>query len=897
MTMNIREALRKKFESIQSVYEEDEEEVIVASLGSEKIQIVDIFSRTDRKIALVERVLASAVPTSLLKFANPCQHAPYPAGRSCDYPVSGEHKASAGAGAGAQEIISKHGLTGDAAEYVSRKIEAAHGDPEKIAKVSAKVDIAQETMGSADFGENRKAQYYPDGKPIPGTDEWLGAHGISRSVFEGRPYVRIPRGGPIPSEVTALYAGEPKALKQLETVLTQEPAWVMVRTAVPGMEAAFGKEVPQTRPDNAVVTNKAEQAARATGVDRAQARLDKVNGLVAEGSGEGSIVGLQKERIEETKKRLEAAGSMTKEKYLEPSAKALGDAIDAVSAAKSSGATKEELADLKDVVARKKRNVEGAEKRAGFLFARGDAEYQAVETANVSKQLKYAENKLEKYKADPVAALEHEKELARDGLGKAQTALDEVAIKYIFPPNLTAGEKVRAKASVSPSDLEIGGSLAGVDLGKAGRVEIHGAENIAAFTSGKGRVYLAMEGNIKSDAVQTAIKAEGESGASVISVPSVTLWRHPEMLAVARKYLAGREVVLIPDADGVKNPNVRNESRALQSMLESVGARVVVAAPPLNYTSEKTGRQKKIGEVQEVTLPSGAKEELKGVDDYLGAGKVIGATLGGLDVLERKVPRGQIKKDVQFDPGLTSRGDSAKTMVALSNLLGPKGAGRVSRKMLSAASGKFDEGKGAGRNLEYLAAAGHVRVEYLYDPDAISRGVRQLHGNMTPERVAELHKAGVISSSDLDMDRGVDHGYVETPIVSIVNPAHRAVDSAPHALGVRVIRTAEGAARYGGNVGDVIEPAIDEENPFAGLLALRPIGRGDRLDVMIFGYEGIGFDAPVIAAVGDEGDWYVEDGEIFDEYSGYLSDLNDHSNIYSSSYGDLERAQEEGIDY
>lgn len=857
-----------KFYDMQTLdMEPEEEEVLIASLAKEPVlEASTVFSRVDRKIALVERVvLASA---RMVEFANPCQHAPYPEGRTCDVGASGEHKPSESGTAGSG-VIAKYGLVGEDADYVQRKLDGAYGDPEKIAKIEKKVTVAQETMNSPSFGADRKAQYYPDGKPVPGSDEWLGAHGISRSVFENRPYVRIPKGGPIPPEVLALYEGEPKALKQLDTVLTQEPAWVMTRTPVPGMEQEFGKVVPQTRPDNPVVTNKAELAARQTGVNRAEARVESVNKLTSESSGEHSVVTLQETRIENTAARLEAAKTMTKEKYLEKDGKALEDAQAAVVSAKAGGATKEELDLLKSTVATKKRNLESTEKRAGFLFKDGDEAYQAVETANVTKQLAYAKTKLEKYKADPVNALEHEKELAKDNLDKARTARDEVAIKYIFPPNLTAGEKARVKEGASPEDLEIGGSLAGVDLGKAGRVEIHGAENIKNFVGGKGRVYLAMEGNIKSDAVQTAIAAEGEKGASVISVPSVTLWRNPEMLAVAKKYLNGREVVLIPDADGVKNPNVRNESRALQSMLESAGARVVVAAPPLNYISDKTGRVKKIGEVQEVTLPSGAKEELKGVDDYLGAGKVIGASLGGLDVLERKVPKDTIQSDLDADLDLptTSRPKSSKVMMALSNLLGEKGSGRVSIRMLSAAVGDFSQN--SGKNIGYLENSGFVKVERLYDPEGLAKGVRRLNPAMTPERVAELHKAGVISSSDLDFDRPVDHGYLETPIITIVNPKHRATDSLPHALGIRSQVKVTPISM------PVPEPTIDEENPFSVVLS------NSRVDMLRFGSSSLEeFDALDV-----------------DEYNAYLQDINDHWAIYSSSYGDLERPQERGIDY
>jgi hypothetical protein len=304
-----------KFYDMQTLdMEPEEEEILVASLAKdEPLTASTVFARVDRKIALVERVVLAS--SRLLEFTNPCQHAPYPEGRSCDIGVSGEHKpsessSSPGGGGG---VIAKYGLVGEDADYVNRKIAAAHGNAEKIAKIEKKVAIAQETMNDPSFGAERKAQYYPDGKPVPGSDEWLGAHGMSREVFEGRPYVRIPKGGPIPPEVLALYEGEPKALKQLDTVLTQEPAWVMTRTPVPGMESEFGKVVPQTRPDNPVVTNKAEQAARQTGVDRAQARVDMTEKLTASASGEGSVVALQEKRIENTAARLEAAKTMTKE--------------------------------------------------------------------------------------------------------------------------------------------------------------------------------------------------------------------------------------------------------------------------------------------------------------------------------------------------------------------------------------------------------------------------------------------------------------------------------------------------------------------------------------------------------------------------------------------------------
>lgn len=607
-------------------------------------------------------------------------------------------------------------------------------------------------------------QFTSKGKPLPGTDAWLDAHNIAREVFESRPYFRFEQGtefADLPAEIQDLYQGEDSARRQLNKVMAQSDGYIMVRKSPPGtVEEGI---VPQIRPDDKIVTNFGAKKYRERIVASAKKRVEEMENLDKEG-----VVALQKERIEKAKSRLEAAGDMTKEKYMAPALERVGAAEDALKEAKNSG-DQAAIDEAKQKLNSAKANVKSLQKKADYAFGpNGEKteEYRAVVAENERKNIRNAERKLEKYMADPVGAIVNEQENARENLKIAEAQLDKASVKYVFPP----GE------------------------GKAGRVNAHMAENVKRLVEGKGRVYLAMEGNIKEDSLLTAVMAEGDETSAVISVPSVTLWRNEDMKAIAGAHLRGREVVLIPDADGINNPRVRNEARAMQTMLEGMGAKVVVAYPPIPLIDGKPIEDPddpKSLLLFEQTIsgsPTGVVEPLKGVDDYLGVGRghpEAKGTLGNLSVQERRVPKIDLDElHGAQGSGISTqaRPNAEKALSALSNVLGPVGSGRVGTKMLAAAMGDFNSnGKAASRSMEYLEKDGHIKIEHIFDPDELKRGRRVMHPDMTEDRVDSLVKAGVIerpSFGDED-SRPVDLGYEEVPVVTIHKKYRVPEDPAP----------------------------------------------------------------------------------------------------------------------
>jgi hypothetical protein len=127
-------------------------------------------------------------------------------------------------------------------------------------------------------------------------------------------------------------------------------------------------------------------------------------------------------------------------------------------------------------------------------------------------------------------------------------------------------------------------------------------------------VYFCIEGCIKADAILSA-------GGAVLSVPSVTLWDTPELEdpAFRERFLAGKTIVIVPDADWHKNSRVIMQARFLQTALAYHGLTAIVAAPP--------------EEVYE------ANPQIKGVDDFLG---LYDGKLENLEVVENIVPMERI---------------------------------------------------------------------------------------------------------------------------------------------------------------------------------------------------------------------------------------------------------------
>jgi len=133
----------------------------------------------------------------------------------------------------------------------------------------------------------------------------------------------------------------------------------------------------------------------------------------------------------------------------------------------------------------------------------------------------------------------------------------------------------------------------------------------AGLLTGAEEVFFGLEGCLKADAILTAI-LKSKRKASVVSVPSVTLWETREMPEFTGRVLRHKRVILVPDADWIDNPRVIEQARLGRTYLRRLGAKdTYIAAPPL-----KAG-----------------KVEHKGIDDYLGAG----GTLDGLMVQHRVV--------------------------------------------------------------------------------------------------------------------------------------------------------------------------------------------------------------------------------------------------------------------
>lgn len=142
------------------------------------------------------------------------------------------------------------------------------------------------------------------------------------------------------------------------------------------------------------------------------------------------------------------------------------------------------------------------------------------------------------------------------------------------------------------------------DCNYAARIDVHpmAAERLVATDV----VFFGLEGCIKADALLTAIIREG-CNASVISVPSVSLWDCPELALTVSRFLKGKTVVIVVDADGVDNPSVVNQAAMCQTMLVKLGVgEVLVAAPALDVDSK--------------IIVDPVIGKLKGVDDFLAAG-------------------------------------------------------------------------------------------------------------------------------------------------------------------------------------------------------------------------------------------------------------------------------------
>ena len=159
------------------------------------------------------------------------------------------------------------------------------------------------------------------------------------------------------------------------------------------------------------------------------------------------------------------------------------------------------------------------------------------------------------------------------GVNDQTVHLDENHAKYVFPPE--EGAK---------------------------RLDVH-PQAWPKFATAD-RVFFVIEGCLKADAILSA-------GEAVFSVPSVTLWRAPELPAFT-KMLRRRVVYVVPDNDifnieAKGHTAVTNQAMFCRTFLRNLGIDAHVAAS---------------------TLESGQK----GIDDFLGHG----GTMDDLAVLERE---------------------------------------------------------------------------------------------------------------------------------------------------------------------------------------------------------------------------------------------------------------------
>lgn len=572
--------------------------------------------------------------------------------------------------------------------------------------------------------------YDDRGKPVPGTDAWLEAHGISRKVFESRPYIKYEadRDDPALIEAYEEYPQAEKFFRQRAEQDGQSGGVLMYKTEVPG--SPWGPIPPQARPNKELVTNAAKKAYAETVLANDIERLELIK--------KTSPTALRAERREQVKKaelNLERIKTATPDKIRDESEKNLSKASDNLKKAKESG-------NLASIVEAKKIKV--SEQR------QYDKDQKAARNWDPEKELYFAEiavthskNRLEKSISDPKAALAQEIKSQERTLKRSEKRLQDTAAKYVFPPGTSS-----ARIDMNPDP-----------------------QNVKNLVSGKGRIYFAMEGSIKNDAILTALKKEDPT-ASVVNVPSVTLWQQKaglpgeasgEVMWFAREYGKGREIVLIPDADGVKNPNVMMQAKALSTALRTNGAgNVILAAPPL-----KKGTTKVVDKFQ---LSSGANEERKGIDDHLGGGR---GELGQLQYTNtKKVPSYNLNEytkaggatDVKMSRGAVKNAEAA--LAAISGIAGPEGITKMPKKMLAQTSNlPITSAKDARDTLERL---GVITVEHVFDEKALGRGKRIRNPKVSDERVSQLVRTGVIKEPQLDKlftEVSID----ESPVVTIVN--------------------------------------------------------------------------------------------------------------------------------
>lgn len=604
------------------------------------------------------------------------------------------------------------------------------------------------------------------GKPLPGSDSWRDSHGISKDVYDSRPVKRW--DSPKDPVFDEMYGQDAQQKTFAKKLANQSDGFIMERKPLPGAEAQFGPIPPQARPDNKVVVDQRAKSRREREVATAQKRIEQLETYTGD-----DIVKERQTRVNKLKRELsETKVAEADEIVSKPKAK-LDKAEASLRKAEASG-DDERISEAKLNRAIAKAEFQDADNRAKLI--RRDDRHAAV--GIVQQELNGANAALSRAKADPNKALQNAKDAAANNLERKQAALDKTAVKYAFPPG----------------------------KGSASRMEAHqDPQNIKNLTEGKGKVYFVMEGQIKADAVLSAVRREDPT-AAVVSVPSVTAWNKDEVSWATKTYLKGRDVVLIPDADGVTNPAVVKQAKTLQGRMENDGAgRVFVASPPL--IKNKRGKL----EVEDIWYPTGVKDGRKGVDDHLGLGQ---GTLGDLRFNDTPSAKFDLSKETgarRIRPN--AQGNATRALQSISDLAGGEGIQRISRDSIVKHSGLPDTSTKDALNL--LEKKGYIKQHHLFDPKALGRNRRE--PAMEFDEMKRITRKAGVGIPDLSKKYVLDDDRHEVaPIIEILDKRFVTQPGPSKSLksvfgdlqaSDRVVRTPEGAARYGVPVGSKIPGA------------------------------------------------------------------------------------------
>jgi hypothetical protein len=242
-------------------------------------------------------------------------------------------------------------------------------------------------------------------------------------------------------------------------------------------------------------------------------------------------------------------------------------------------------------------------------------------------------------------------------------------------------------------------------------------------------IFFVLEGCLKADSVLA-------KGAAVFSVPSVSLWDCKELKDFTKTYLQDKGIVVVCDADWAQKEQVIAQARLCHATLGQFGVGTVhIAAPP-------------IGGDRKPLVENG--KELKGVDDFLGAGH----GLGELQTVDYYLSPATLEAiDRLVEERYRQAGQAAYNSAVLKSMAlfaGPKGLLPSSMGMTARAMGPDFERRRVTEAIKQLKAWGAV----TYDGELIERrnywSDRLDWQDVEPIIIAEQYRAEAIEPRPLD---------------------------------------------------------------------------------------------------------------------------------------------------